>query len=506
MNFPTGARVACEARRRSHLALASVGVVLLLVNRGVGDHEWELTPEILERIDEPYRKWDRIDSPGVVVGIVRQGELIYSRGFGVANLEQAKPLRADSVLYIASMSKQFTAAAAVLMALDGVIELDDDVRRWIPELPLYGRPVTIRHLLHHTSGLRDYGALRLLSGQTFNEYFDNDETVALLARQQGTNFPAGQQHEYCNSNYVLLAEVVERAAGASLQSFCDERLFKPLGMSRTRWGDAPRSTTERRVSSYLSVDASPGERGAFLRRDIEFAGRGDGNLWTTVEDLARWDRVWQRDVPLSRRGLGRHFIRLMLTRGQLDGGEELDYACGLLHGAHAGLATVSHSGGMFGYQCELLRIPDAGLSVIVLANVSSCDAHTEARRIASLVLKLPVARPNDDRNGGDISVAVADEADAKPTSDVDDVSTRRFAGRYECSELDAPWSVTVDGSDLIASVGTLRIRFQPVEENRFHHREFDFDLHFEVNDAGQIVRFLATAPGVVGVKFRPSGS
>jgi CubicO group peptidase (beta-lactamase class C family) len=354
-------------------------LVLLALSGSSAGSEWSLDAIKERRIDALFQEWNRPDSPGTAVGIVRRGELLFSRGYGSANLDHGVRLEADSVLYIASTSKQFAAASIALLAIDEVLSIDDDVRKWIPELPVYEKTITIRHLIHHTSGLRDYLSLMGMQGKSFEDYFDNKDAIRLLSLQKGVNFLPGERYLYSNSNYVLLAEIANRASGMSSQDFSEKRVFGPLGMGDTRWGTGPSRILEGRVTSYQKP-----EDGESYRRFVHnFAGHGDGNLWTSVSDLARWDgNFYEPKVG------GQAFIDLVLTRGQLNDGSELDYAFGLGHGEHKGHATVSHGGAFLGFRSQLLRFPDEGLSIIVLANLASINPTELAEQVADVVLDL----------------------------------------------------------------------------------------------------------------------
>jgi CubicO group peptidase (beta-lactamase class C family) len=354
----------------------------------------DLTPEQIGAIGEIFAPWDRDDSPGAAVGVVRGGELVWSDAFGLANLDYGVELTPDSPFYIASSSKQFTAASIALLSLDGVVPLDADVRRWLPELPESTPAITVRHLVHHTSGLRDYLSLMGLAGASFEAPFDNDDALEIVARQQRHNFAPGERYLYSNSGYALLISILERAAGRSSQAFGEERIFGPLGMARTHWGSDPARVLPGRVTSYALRDeggggeddgdegaAAASEPRAYRRFVQSFAAHGDGNLWTSVRDLARWDRnFYTGEVG------GEAFLELIHTRGQLADGSELAYAFGLSFGEHRGRTTVAHQGGMLGYRTEFLRLPDEELTVIVLCNLASMRPGELAREVVDVLL------------------------------------------------------------------------------------------------------------------------
>lgn len=242
-------------------------------------------PESAEaRVDKLFAQFDRKDSPGCALAVVRDGRVIYQRGYGMADLEHDVPLTPQSVLYIGSTAKQFAAASVALLAQQGKLSLDDNVRKYVPELPDYQPPVTLRHLLHHTSGVRDGWALLQLAGRSADEVLNLDDIVALAARQKSLNFKPGEEHLYSNTGYWLLAVVVARASGKSLREFADAEFFKPLGMTHTVFNDDHTRLIKGRAYGYAPVRAG-GFRLSIVNNDLV----GAGGLWTSVEDLLLWD-------------------------------------------------------------------------------------------------------------------------------------------------------------------------------------------------------------------------
>ena len=305
--------------------------------------------------------------------MIRDGRFIYQRGYGMANLDHNIPLSPTSVFYIASTSKQFAAASVALLARQGKISLDDDIRKYMPEMPRYQHPVTIRQLVHHTSGIRDYLTLMSLAGMRYEDVYSEEEMVALPARQKELNFTPGDEHLYSNSGYFLLSVIVKRASGKSLRQFADEQIFKPLGMSHTHFHDDRAMVVKNRVTSYF-----PKREGGFgVHVNNNFDKVGDGGLLTTIEDLARWDRNFY-DYQVG----GKAFVDQLLTPGQLNNGEKLQYAFGLSVGEYKGVKMVSHGGGFFGFRTEMIRFPEQKFSVICLCNLGSINAAGLARQVA----------------------------------------------------------------------------------------------------------------------------
>ncbi len=337
------------------------------------------------RIDAVFARIDRTDAPGCALGVYRDGTMLYARGYGLADLERRVPITPASVFDLGSTSKQFAAATIVLLAQEGKLSLDDDVRRFIPELPEYERPITIRHLLHHTSGIRDYLGLLRLAGFRFDDVTTPDDALKAISRQRALNFAPGDEHLYSNSGYFLLSIIVERATGRSLRDEAHDRIFAPLGMSHTEYLGSYNDIIPDRAIGYAPA-------GAGFEADMpRWLQLGDGAVWSTVEDLLKWD-----DNFRSGRVGGAAMRDTMLTRGRLTSGDTITYAVGLMHGTHRGLATVHHGGSWGGYLAQLLRFPEQRYAVAVLCNRADVDPDAFAHSVADIHLAgeleaLPVA-------------------------------------------------------------------------------------------------------------------
>ncbi|MEM9461331.1 MAG: serine hydrolase domain-containing protein [Myxococcota bacterium] len=330
-----------------------------------------------QRIDAVMSPWANEDSPGCAVAVVRDRALIHAKGYGMADLEHAVPITPDTVFYIASTSKQFTASAVLLAAADGTLRLDDDVRVHVPVLPKHGKtPTTLRHLLHHTGGLRDYGTLLMLGGSREQGVTTVHETIELLSRQRGIDFEPGTKFEYSNTGYFLLAQAVEHATGQSLATYLDAKVFEPLGMERTQVLDDPNRIVPGRAIGYAPHDE--GWR-------IYMSGweqTGGTAVMSTVVDLAKWDANFY-DPKVG----GPSLVDGLQTRGTLTDGTQLDYAAGLFHGNYRGQPTVWHAGGAVGYRAQLERFPALNTTIVVLCNAASARPDELAHKIADVVLE-----------------------------------------------------------------------------------------------------------------------
>ncbi len=311
-----------------------------------------MNSELSAQTDAIFAAWDRPDTPGCALGIVHHGELVYFRGYGRANLDYGLPITSQTVFDIASTSKQFTAACIALLMEQGHLALDDDVRRHLPELPEFGHTITVAHLIHHTSGWRDYLTLMEFAGYRDEDYISVAEVMALLQKQQGLNFTPGAAYQYSNTGYFLLGQLVERLSGQSLDAFANKHILKPLGMSHSHFQDDQTRIVPNRATGYTPTDAGG------YRLDVSTLDMvGDGGLMTCVDDLVLWDRNFY-DNELGRGGPAlidlmttpcpaqrRHDGQLRLRAGaNAVPGFALRQPCGLVGGLSGRAAALSRPG------------------------------------------------------------------------------------------------------------------------------------------------------------------
>lgn len=312
------------------------------------------------RVNKLFAQWDKSDSPGCALGIVKDGRLIYKRGYGMANLDYNIPISSQSVFDVKSITKQFTAMGILLLEKQGKISLDDDIHKYLPELPRYQSPITIRHLIHHTSGIRNHIELAELAGmREENVHLTEEDFLGLIARQKELNFKPGEEYLYSNSGYFLLGLIVKRVSGKSLREFAEDNIFKPLGMNNTHFHDDRTSVVKNRVTAYLP-DANGGFSAAI---NIGESGGASG-LYTSIEDLFLWDQNFY-DNQL---GGGPDLISEQLSTGMLNNGKKIDYAFGLWVGEYKGLKKIWHGGSGGGFEHEMTRFPEQNFSVICLCN------------------------------------------------------------------------------------------------------------------------------------------
>lgn len=300
--------------------------------------------------------------PGCAVGVYENGSALYENAFGLANLEHSVPIDPQRTVFeIGSVSKQFTAAAILLLVQDGKLGLEDDIRKYLPEIPDYGHAITIGQLLHHTSGLRDYTDLRWFVGKNQLDYTSETDGLNLISMQNALDFSPGEKYRYSNTGYFLASVIVKRVSGVSLAEFAKQRIFLPLGMSHTYFEESPR-VVPHHASGYELDKTSA----AFEALRTGWSEYGDAGVQTTVADLAKWQRNFD-DPKVG----GAWLVEQLQKKGTLNNGDEIDYAAGLevYDSGYKRLFTVLHNGGTAdGYRASLLRFPDERLSIAVLCN------------------------------------------------------------------------------------------------------------------------------------------
>jgi CubicO group peptidase (beta-lactamase class C family) len=340
------------------------------------------------RADKLFAAWDKPDTPGAALAVVRDGQIIYKRGYGVAHLEYGVRNTPSTVFHAASLSKQFTAFAIHLLAQDGKLSLDDEVRKHVPELQVQGPPVTIRHLLHHTSGLRDQWNLLLLAGLRLDDVITEGDILGLLWQQKQLNFAPGDEAVYNNSGFTLLGLIVKRVSGQSLAAFAQAQIFGPLGMKDTHFHESYGALVKGRAYSYQRT------REGYQYVALSYSNVGATSLMTTVEDLA----LWNNNFDEARVG-GPALQLAMLARGRLNAGRDTQYASGLVMGQYRGVNLIEHSGSDAGYRAHFLRLPDQRLTVLLLGNASDLNAGELSRRVADIYLEgaAGVASPEPQR-------------------------------------------------------------------------------------------------------------
>jgi CubicO group peptidase (beta-lactamase class C family) len=333
--------------------------------------------EILkQRVDSLFSGWNNNYSPGCALGVIQDGKLIYEKGYGLANLEYDIPITPISIFHMASISKQFTAFSIVLLAQQGKLSLDDDIRKYLPEVPDFGKKITIKNLIYHTSGLRDQWELLLMAGWRLDDVITKEHILKMVSHQKELNFNPGDEHLYCNTGYTLLAEIVSRVSGKPFTQFTKENIFDPLGMKNTHFHDDHEEIVKNRAYSYQHVDSIH-----FKNSILSYANAGATSLFSTVEDLAKW--VNNFDNPVVG---GKKAIQQMFEKGVLNNGTTIDYAFGLSIYDYKGLKIIEHGGADAGYRTYICRFPDQHFAVILLSNLGSFNPSGLSKKVADIYL------------------------------------------------------------------------------------------------------------------------
>jgi len=424
----------------------------------------QLAADTARRIDAVFARLDHTNGPGCVLGVDRNGQPLYRKAYGLASLEFRVPLTVDSRLESGSVAKQFVAAAIVLLAQEGKVDLDAPVRRYVPELPDYGSPVTVRMLLHHTSGVRDMWTLFELAGQGMGtRLFTMDQALRMIVRQRELNFPPNSDYLYSNSGFLLLAYIVERTSGEPLAAFSAHRFFEPLGMTHTQWRDHWNRVVPDRATAYAP------EHGTYERAAPFMDVYGAGGLLTTVGDLLIWNE--QLNHPTIG---GRALVDAMETPAVLTTGRKVNYGLGLSLETFRGTREVSHGGATGGYRTFLTRWPDRGLSMAVICNAADAGPDRLAHQVADILMG--TGPTEGDR--AQAATAAPSAADLAP-----------LEGLYRAPSTEEVIRIGRRDSTLIADIG-IEVPLRPAGIRRF--RFGGAELRFDAPSGGR-------SPGMVRV-------
>ena len=355
-----------------------VPLLLLVTSSAFAQSAGPINPpaDAAEGVKKIFAPYDHIDTPGCAVGVSLAGNEVLHAAYGMADLEHHVALTPDSVFEAGSVSKQFTAAAVLLLAEQGKLSLSDPVSKYFPELPNYGTAITIDHLLHHTSGLRDWGSVAEIAGwtRTTREY-SNAWVLDIASHQKSLNYNPGDEWSYTNTGYNLLAILVQRVSGKSLAEFTHDNIFLPLGMHTTSWRDDFQRIVPDRAIAYAQ---SSGVEHQLMPFENAY---GNGGLLTTVDDLLRWNaRFGSAKIGDAT------FVKSELEPGRLNDGRSLFYSAGLFLTAHFGVREISHSGATAGYRAWLGYYPDQQLSVAVLCNAAEANTTLLGHNVVDLYL------------------------------------------------------------------------------------------------------------------------
>lgn len=444
--------------------------------------------ETLEvQVDQLFAEWNRSDSPGAALVVTRDHEIIHKQGYGMANLEYDIPITPTSIFDIASVSKQFAAFAIVTLSHQGKLSIDDDIRTHLPDLPDFGNTITIRHLLHHTSGLRDWVQSLSIAGDLMDDVISFKHILKMVRHQKALNFEPGAEYLYSNTGYNLLAEIVERGTGDSFREWTDTHIFKPLGMIHSHFHDDYEMILKNRAYSYQAV-----ENGGFKHAVNNTTALGSSSLYSTVEDLAKWIL----NLETARIG-GQTVIAEMHQRGVLNNGEQISYAFGLNIGEYRGLKTVGHGGSWRGFRSHLIHFPDQKFGVVILCNLDTFNPLRLAEQVADIYLAdvlAPVETSESDK-----TEESAEDTKSEPLPPEQLVE---FEGDYYTEELDTTYTIRVRGNGLVAQHRRHDDISLTYTDGHFVGDVWFFpEIHFIRDDAGRVTGFKLNGGRVRNLYF-----
>lgn len=441
--------------------------LIAIAHNGAAQADTPVPPKSREeRMQQFLAKWSRPDGPGGSVAVVRDGKILYESGFGKANLEYDIPNSPTTVFHIASVSKQFTAFAIGLLAHQGKLSYNDDIRKYLPEMHDFGKTITIRHLLNHTSGLRDQWEMLAIAGWRLDDVITQEHIRRMAFREQELNFTPGSKFLYCNTGYSLLAEIVERVSHQPFPVFAQENIFRPLGMTHTRVHNDNSEIIPNRAYSYTASGTG------YRLSALNYANEGATSVFTTVGDLAKW-----LDNLDTKRIGGAALIGEMETSGTLNNGRKTGYGFGLSVGRYRGLETVGHNGSDAGFRTDTLRFPAKRLSVIVLCNFAQATSSVYSKRIADIFLESEFPDPPGSASG----TPAATRKPAGPGVSVSQDRLKAYAGIYR---LAPGWLMNIrseaDGLTVQAT-GEERTPTRAESETRFFVPAYGSAIEFERN-------------------------
>jgi CubicO group peptidase (beta-lactamase class C family) len=447
-------------------------MMMILPVMGQKPKAGELTPE--KQIDQLFSEWDNLQSPGASVAVAKGGRIIFAKGYGSAELEYDIPITPGTVFHVASLSKQFTAFAILLLEKEGKLSTGDDIRKYIPEVPDFGKVITLNHLLHHTSGLRDQWELLAMAGWRLDDNISTEQILRLVSRQKELNFNPGDQEMYCNTGFTLLAEVVARVSGMSFADYTRIHIFEPLKMTHTLFYDNCEKLVKNRAYSFQS------DSNGFRKSNLNYSTAGATSLFTTAPDLCLWSMNFENPV------VGKEIMDKMAERGVLNNGDTIDYAMGQIKGEYKGMKTFVHGGADAGYRSQLLRIPGEQFSVNVLSNLASFNPWDLAAKITDIYLKDKEIKETPKPDAPKVESNAAEADPALFTS---------YCGAYE---LQPGFVATIssEGNILYAEgPGLSKSSMSPVSANEFIIKSVSAKITFLKDENGKIARMKVNING-----------
>ncbi len=438
------------------------------------------------KVDLLFSKWNKANSPGAALGIMENGKIIYSNGYGMADLEHDIFISDSTVFYMGSLSKQFVTMCILLLEEQGKLKLDDKVQKYLPDFPEYGSAITIQHFIHHTSGVRDNLTLWELAGKSILDHIDVNEMYELIKRQKSLNFAPGERYLYSNSCYFMLSLIVEKVSGMTLRSFAHQNIFKPLGMNHTFFGDDNTRIIKNRAFSYNEGMES------FQNNIMRFDLVGSGGLYSNIKDMYRWDQNFYKNT-LGKRS--QNIINKMHQDGRLNNGQSCGYAYALQNGKYRGLKTVAHGGALAGFRSFYIRFPDEKFSVVILGNLNNLNTEQLTHNVADIMLNEKLLPPTDSKKSIETTLTKT------LALDPDLVKPEQYSGLFYSEELDVVYSISVNNNGLMYSINNKAPKKLKYNGTDIFSTSESFVIKFERDSSFKISGFNLDAGRVTGLRF-----
>jgi len=435
-----------------------------------------LPDSITKRIDNIFAAYSVPGSPGCTVGVVRNDSLIFAKGYGLANLEYNQPNTPATIYHMASISKQFTAYAIVLLAKQGRLQLDDDVHKYLPWFTIPGKKITIRQLLNHTSGVRDQWQMLAIAGTRLDDVITQNQVIKILSNQRALNFEPGSQYTYSNSGFTMLSEIVHSVTGKTLRQFTDSAIFKPLGMLNTHFHDDYMEVVKNRSYSYFRDGI--GYKNAVL----SYAVSGATSLFTNIDDMAKWVMNFYNTVVGSSND-----IATLTQRGVLNNGKNIDYALGISNGQYKGWQQFSHSGGDAGYRTFISVFPGKKMGFLVFCNLGAMNAFELTNKLQAVFIQDSIQNKTTAKEDDD-------DKDELPKPLSDTAAVKKFVGDY----------ISEDGTQMNIYLRNGQLFTRTNNDNDALVKE-SADSFSVFNTPGFAVVFKGTAAGMKAVIITPDG-
>lgn len=432
----------------------------------------QLSNQEQNSIDSLFTQWSQSDSPGASIAILKDGEVAYAQGYGMSNLEYDIPITPQSIFHVASVSKQFTDFAILLLEEEGKLSINDDIRKYMPEIHDFGKTITIKHLMNHTSGFRDQWELLAIAGWRLDDVITKDHIMKMILGQRELNFDPGDEYMYCNAGYSILARIVDKVSGQSFATFAKERIFTPLGMEDTHVHDDHEMIVPGRTYSYYNHESG------FKNSVLSYANDGATSLFTTSEDMAMWiNNMYEKKIGAS-------FIDKMRQPAILNNGDTTDYALGLGVGEYKGLKYAGHGGADAGFRSNIRWYPDHNLGIAVLSNLASFNAGLKVNQISDILLDtLLIKEEPTPKNELKAITVSADEL-------------KKYEGKFTITEFGVNFIITLEEDKLKVHQDWNGIDFflVPYNKNSFFETG-NQDLIFEFQEADESVEGIKVTQG-----------